>query len=155
MSGERQQQQEQGQQRKTLSTDETSGGGVIPYDQLLNFLNDAGTDDEGTLVNVFDRDAVDELPDPSTVTASVYKPQKYYRRDDHGNVSFYVAWTLFVAFADGTIKCWMKASDVLEGIGYDTVNLLRTLRQYTTNDGYVFFNDIRQLFFPHQTPQKC
>lgn len=105
---------------------------VPQFNEFLDLLNGGTIDDENTLAKAFAGEIVKKKRDKSEVQAAVYRPQKYYRRNDSGEISFYVAWTLFVAWIDGTTTCWMNARDVLRGVGYDTIHVKDFLEKYIT-----------------------
>jgi hypothetical protein len=104
------------------------------FNEFLDFFNGVTFNDENTLSEICAKEEDEPLPDPKDVKAAMYKPQKYYRRDDAGRVSFYVAWTLFVVWTDGTMRCWMKASDILRGIGYEDDKVKRTLQTFISDE---------------------
>ena len=58
---------------------------LVPFNNFLDFFNGAGFDDEGTLAKICDRDAVEKLPDPSTV--------KNYRTWRSGYDALKWSWT--------------------------------------------------------------
>lgn len=128
---------------------------VPQFNEFLDLLNGGTIDDENTLAKAFAGEIVKKKRDKSEVQAAVYRPQKYYRRNDSGEISFYVAWTLFVAWIDGTTTCWMNARDVLRGVGYDTIHVKDFLEKYITGgDGqFVSWGEICSYilqFNPHR-----
>jgi hypothetical protein len=120
------------------------------FNEFLDFFNGVTFNDENTLSEICTKEEDEPLPDPKDVKAAMYKPQKYYRRDDAGRVSFYVAWTLFAVWTDGTMRCWMKATDILRGIGYED-GYMKQLKSYVSGEQNLvpWISISKYIFYPH------
>lgn len=90
---------------------------------------------------------------PEEVKYSYYKQQKYYRRNDHGESSFFLAWTLFVVWMDDTMDCWVNALDVSKGVGYLKEKVTDTIKPFLSGeDRIVKWEQISKYIYENLSP---